>query len=44
MVVEVLWQQPLVLAAVLPVAAFCVVVGIVQWRLEVASSGLPVAL
>ena len=41
---EVLQQQPLVLAVVLPNAGFCVVVGIVRWWLEVASQVLLVAL
>ena len=44
MAAEVLQQQPLVLVAVVPDVGFCVVVGIVQWRLGVASQVLPVLL
>ena len=43
-VAEVLQQQPLVLAVLLPDAGFCVVVGIVRWGLGVAFQVLPVAL
>ena len=44
MVAEVLQQLPLVLAAALPDAGLCVVVGIVLQRLGVPSQLLPVAL